>query len=163
MSKSAIRPGDQLFWGLVLGAGAMYGITSKSWQVAAVFVGGGVFLFLPMLAFRAFAQRNRTGRIVGGSLLLLFTVTLLWGVLALVERAYFMNGDTYPAVFAVRDLGVLNAQYPYMPEDKLKRLCGRENGPLMIYQKNSGIVAIRCGFDSLWPFSKTYIGHVEGK
>lgn len=163
LSQPAVRYGDQLFWGLVLGVSAMFGVTSKSWSVAAVFIGAGVFLFLPALAIRSFAWGSRNGRVVGSILIALFVATLLWGILALAERAYFMSGDTYPTWFAARDVGTLNAEYPYMPDEKMKRLCGRENGPLMIYQKNNGVVVMRCGFDSIWPFSKTYVGHIKGK
>jgi len=150
---------NRLFNQLTLGLwGAMalgFSVMSKSWSTLLNLAAVGLFFAVGTWASSSLKDGRPGVRRLAIALSCFFFGVILFGFISTVERLYLVNGATYPAWLAKRDLGTL-------PQDALMRFTGGPDckGGAEIFDKEDGNSVIRCG-GFLWYESKTYTVQIQ--
>lgn len=146
-------------WGVTLtlcaivAGGIFFGISEKSWPV-----------FVSSLQFAAFAGAPFLGsqlkdlggvfRVLGRALQWAWLLLVLWGIVAAVDRLYWVNSSTYPtwlsrSVTISKEMALSDKSYASVCTDTYAWLEHKQNGHFM-----------RCG-DAFWPAATYRIENFE--
>lgn len=128
--------------GSVLSCAIAAGIMGRSWDSFFITLATGAFvIFIGAML------------VAGGVRATIACVILVGFVLALAERLYLVNGDSYPPMLA-RDLGTADMKTLEMLRAKECR-----GEVIEVYEKTNYTWVIRCGFS--WVGGHTYISNAD--
>ncbi len=140
---------DQLLIGLNLSVAVALGIMVQSASLAFATLVVGAFFFTPALVLRGLVTTRRNIRHLAWAVAFVWSAVFAGGMLATIERLYYVNGDGYPRWLASGEL-TSASQFDALREGDCK---GR--GFLEISEKADGLFVVRCGI--MWWESKTYL------
>lgn len=143
----------QLTLGCWFGLAVAAAILARSWEPFWSFGAVGCFVAVFLAAVHAMRSPRSNVRTASKAILAGFFLVMVAGLLLGVERVYVVNGSSYPAWLATADLGAVEKRI-------LAPAPGCEGEPTEIYQKDNGLVVLRCGL--LWYEGHTYLAHEQG-
>lgn len=140
---------DQVILGLILSMATALGIHSQSMETAVSVLIVGCFIMAPTFLGRGMASARPNVRRAAGIGGALWGAALIFGLVAMAERFYYVNGDSYPRWLAAGEVTAGETLQSFRS--------GRCEGksPVEIKQMADGTFLLRCGL--IWPDSKTYI------
>lgn len=146
-----IRVIEQLTIGGWLGTAAAFAIMSRSAEIAVSILTVGALVAVPMFATRGLDTPRTPMQWLSMTILGAVAIVMVAASLFTIERAYLVNGKSYPRWLASGELGPVD-------DAALERLRTTEcaDEPIDVFQKD-GFVVVRCGFMWYEPSTRTYI------
>lgn len=150
---------DAFMAGTLCAMGATFAVLSASIDVFVSFAVMAGFLALPSLGRDLLASGGRIARPLGRAALALFFLGVLFGVMAVSERLYLINGSSYPNWLATELSGSWNT---VQNQDVVRKSCHGRGG-VEVLNKADGRAVLRCGFS--WAPGNTFVANasVEGR
>jgi hypothetical protein len=147
---------DKIFIGLWFVLAIIFGLLLKSWGIAFAFLLFAAFFTAGNWACSSLNVSNVVLRWIARVVASCFFLVIIGGVLLMIERLYLVNGQSYPAWLAKRDLGTIDRA-------QLLQLYGTDCPGMgaEINMKSDNLAVIRCG-GMTWLDGHTYIARMQG-